>query len=363
MKKYYLRNRLCFPVKGINRGVIYDLTRHDYHFIPISIYEIISNDDVITFSDEPYVKEWEDLLIEKEIIFKVKSPEEQSFFPTVQTEFDAPRILNNIIIHDNLSLDQINYLQSLDLLNISVILDTYNSKKAEETKVFLEALSSLEVDSIYVYIKDGNKTFKREDFKPLEEINQLFNIYLFNSNIEHNDEFDIINVIGLPYSFNEFSGLMNQEKLQVNYPHFFEAHNSHNYFNKKLYIDKDGNLKNGLNSTNTFGNINAITKPVFIDTIKSKSFQEKWNVKKEETLTCKDCEFRFMCVDPREPFLNKKGEWYHKTECNYNPYISKWTTDDNYKTLEECGVEINKDEELTINNEKMNMVFNAIWES
>ena len=49
-----------------------------------------------------------------------------------------------------------------------------------------------------------------------------------------------------------------------------------------------------------------------------------------------------MCVDNRLPYQRKNGNWYHKKECNYNPYISKWKGEEGYHTIEACGVITNE---------------------
>ena len=53
---------------------------------------------------------------------------------------------------------------------------------------------------------------------------------------------------------------------------------------------------------------------------------------------CKDCEFRNICVDIRVPYKRVENEWYHKSECNYNPYISKWKGEKDYLPIALCGV-------------------------
>jgi hypothetical protein len=67
-----------------------------------------------------------------------------------------------------------------------------------------------------------------------------------------------------------------------------------------------------------------------------------------------------MCVDNRVPIKRKKDEWYHKTECNYNPYIAKWQEEEGYKTLEECGV-VSDENELQINHKQLEEINTQLW--
>ena len=67
-----------------------------------------------------------------------------------------------------------------------------------------------------------------------------------------------------------------------------------------------------------------------------------------------------MCVDNRLPHKRKENEWYHKTECNYNPYIAKWEEEEGYKTLKECGV-VSNENEFSINHDKIAEINKDIW--
>ncbi|WP_204344885.1 hypothetical protein [Psychroserpens algicola] len=363
MKRYYLRNRLCFPIKGMNRSIIYDLNRQDYYFIPLSLYDKLSKNEVITFDDDASYKEWEALLLEKEIIFSVDNDKEDQYFPPISEAYDMPCLLSTLIIHDNFDIEKLGFIESAYVLNVSIIVNDYESVKKQEFVDLMSKLSTFEIDSIYLYVTDNKKSFNREDFRPLDGINQLFNIYIFEHLFEKDDSFDILNFVFRDTSFGEFSQRMTKEKLQVNYPHFLEALNSNNYFNEKVYVDDIGNIRNGINSAKSFGNINAMKNDKeLIDLIQSDSFKTLWNVKKDDTLICKDCEFRYMCVDSRNVEQNAEGEWFHKTECNYNPYLSKWTHEEDFKSLEECGIILNSEGQFKINEKQLETVFNSVWD-
>ena len=71
--------------------------------------------------------------------------------------------------------------------------------------------------------------------------------------------------------------------------------------------------------------------------ITSNEFQKFWNVHKDVCDVCKDCEFKYMCVDNRIPQKKNEKEWFHTTECNYNPYIAKWKEEKGYITIKELG--------------------------
>lgn len=365
MSNLYLRNRTCFVVNGFNRAIIYDLNRSDYYFVPLPLYDKIEKNNEISFKeDDIEAKEWEAFLLEKEIIFPIDTKDEKSLFPGVSTKFEIPNLISCVILHDNFNQNLLHNFESLHLLNVSVIVDNYNKQK---NLTVLQKLAQYEIDSIYLYLTEENRNYDANEFDYLNSIPQVFNIYLFGNsqkkelNPKEETKYTPINVVPLPQTFENYSSSMIVEKMQVNYNHFFEAYNHHNYFNQKVYIDTQGNIKNGLNNQESFGNINSITKNDFSELIGSKKFQKLWNVKKEDTLVCKDCEFRFMCVDPRVPKQNNNGQWYHTQECNYNPYISKWKNEDGYKTLSESGVSISDSGELSVDKQTLKKTFETAW--
>jgi hypothetical protein len=67
-----------------------------------------------------------------------------------------------------------------------------------------------------------------------------------------------------------------------------------------------------------------------------------------------------MCTDNRVPFKRKKNEWFHKTECFFNPYISKWKEEEGYKTLSECGV-ISNENGFSIDHDKIAEINKVLW--
>ena len=62
-----------------------------------------------------------------------------------------------------------------------------------------------------------------------------------------------------------------------------------------------------------------------------------------------------MCIDNRVPIQRSEKEWFMKTECNYNPYISKWKGQTGYKSLFDCGINSNQNE-FKINRKKTNAI-------
>jgi len=57
--------------------------------------------------------------------------------------------------------------------------------------------------------------------------------------------------------------------------------------------------------------------------IASPEFQTYWFINKDNCNVCKDCEYRYICLDYYLPVKGKNRDWYFKRTCTYNPYKIK----------------------------------------
>ena len=355
----YLRNALCVPVKGYNRAIIYDITRNDYYFIPNQLYDKIESTKAISFDNDTISQEWKEFLLEEEVIFEIDNSDEVHLFPKLELEYDSPFNINSIIIHDTIDLKFFKWLSSLELSCISILFEKYNPERLEN---LLGIILDLEINSINIYISEENRHFTIDDFKTFRYFKRPLSIFIFKSS--YIDELSVngYKVLSIPLSFKEFSKKMQPQKLQVNREMFLEASNYHSYFNGKVYIDGKGNIKNGIYSSRSYGLLRELNEDQFNDIILSEDFQKHWNVKKENTLICNNCEFKFMCVDPREPIENDMGKWYFSEECNYNPFLSLWKGESEYKTLGESGISITHTNGISIKENILNELLEKIWD-
>ena len=156
------------------------------------------------------------------------------------------------------------------------------------------------------------------------------------------------------------SSKMHPKKLRISFDLFFEAYNYHSYYHNKLYIDPNGKIKNGLNCAEDFGQIKEINIEQLSKLICSTEFMRLGKVNKTNTRVCEVCEFRYMCVDSR-PIYQNGDKWYHKEECSYNPYISKWDFEENFLSLKESGIDIDLEGSVSINQKQLTDNLSMIW--
>ena len=104
--------------------------------------------------------------------------------------------------------------------------------------------------------------------------------------------------------------------------HFTEAQSHNTYFNRKVIIDEKGFYVLGVHEGSRYGNVKELGLD---ELVSSADYTQYWKVNKDKTEVCKDCEFRYMCIDSRIPLKNTAtGLFYFKSECSYSPYTCKW---------------------------------------
>ncbi len=372
LSKNYCLTSTCPTLKGFNRAAIYDLPKSTYEFVPNSIYDFLNllsqNSITQIYNDTPVeyrgiVEEYLNYCLEKEYVLEIPSEINKKSFPKLSLEFEFPSIISNISV-------RINYNSTVDFEKIKTILiatKCYNiqlifSKGFDLKNVvsYLDVIKDIGMSSmeiIIAYSADFDYEILTNSYKNISFV------FIYSA---PSGQFMKSHVLGLQQIFTsekpfEITHTKSLDFFNVNITLFTESQKHNTYFNRKLFIDVNGDIKNAPLMENIFGNINSFNNSAeILKIIASNEFQEYWNVHKGLIDICKECEFRHMCVDNRIPVKRNEKEWYHEIECNYNPYIAKWQDEEGYKALKECGVQSNE-QGLMINRKKLNAVNKEIW--
>jgi SPASM domain peptide maturase of grasp-with-spasm system len=108
--------------------------------------------------------------------------------------------------------------------------------------------------------------------------------------------------------------------FSVNIHSFTESKVANSCLNKKIAVDRLGNIKNCPSMKFSFGNINKTT---LLECIENERFKDLWSVNKDQVLVCKDCEFRYICHDCRA-YTQNEEKYSKPLKCKYNPYEAIW---------------------------------------
>lgn len=356
MKSVYKKYANCIGVKGFTKGIIYDLQRNKYYNVPnslIDFLEIIDRYETISQNQQFF-----DFCLENEIIFKCNVDDAIKFIP-LDLKWQYPYKIISLVVDFNC----IDFFSNTVLIphTLCIIFSEFVTEKTIADK--MDIIRQLNPNNIiYCFNYDIPDFFIKKICEQDLRVNQIF-IYNSSSKIVYNEDTHHCLIIKYEDDLNSISSKVNVsvDNFYVNLPLFSEAQTFHTYYNRRLYIDYDGNVKNSFESSYVHSNINLLSNTKeLLAAVDSAQFKSIWNVKKDNCDICKDCEFRYMCVDNRLPFKKNENEWYHKTECNYNPYICKWQGEEGYLTLQDCG--IRSDETgFYIDHDKIAAINRELW--
>ncbi|MFZ7166079.1 MAG: hypothetical protein ACO1G5_00895 [Bacteroidota bacterium] len=363
----------CFVTKGYSRSVIIDTQRADYRIVPNSligfmdtmqfkskreIYGTTSNED-----ESSTVTEYLDYLEEMEFSFWCPKIIENNF-PDVSLEWDSHSVIQNAIISINRTTDILTIISQLERFNcFHIQLRLYDYLRVEDLDILLKHFEFSIFTSIELHLGYFNTAIN--DIAEILAKHPRVHVILFLNSAEEAiysvNEYQRIVFSSIDADKSDSVSNISIEQFIANITFYNESLLHNVYFNRKLCLDKDGYIRNSLELPWHYGNISDTQME---DAVKSReaeshffkkyaradidfgkikpAFNSLWDIHKQMIDVCKDCEFRNMCLDARCPLQRENGTWYHNTECNYNPYISKWHGEDGYKTLSECSVIANE---------------------
>ena len=343
MREYLIFLPVCIFVNGYERSAILDWQRGILDFIPNEMYEIFRKYDKCKLNDilqnynaeeQEIVLEYVDFLIKNEYAI-IGSEKDIQYFVDLPLDFNyAGYITNCICEYSDFTRDNIQLILSQvdGILNCSALQIICNREVSiQELSKFLQNFVDITFLNHLEFILPYSSEYK--NINDLLWKNTIINRLIFYSspfekviNMEHSF------VIYTCEDLKEKCGVVDKFYFTQNIFHITEALHHNTCLNRKIYIDKEGNIKNCPFFHKIYGNI---MKDDVKEIISTPSFQKFWNIKKDEIKVCKDCEFRYICTDCRV-FIKDKNDIYSQPEkCSYNPYIAKWEGEEGYYSVEE----------------------------
>lgn len=326
----------CIPVRGYSKSIICDITRGDIIEIPNSLFEFIEafqgkdkNYIINQYSnpeDLEVINQYIDTLEKLEVIFWC-NPLEFDSFPNINTKWSLPQELQCAIIDFNPNIININSIKELDKLGVEHyqfrILDMSNidfdlfDSFLENFIVFFYRLKTFEI--ITNYNKELEELLIKKITKYLVFLRE---ITFYNAPLNKTELVSEIHFNYLNKNFNESENRSNiiKNRFFSNIDFYCESQKFNTYYNKKIFIDFKGNIKNCLNSSFSFGSLNKLNEIIF-----NKNFTSLWLASKDKIKDCKLCEYRYVCFDDRPlKFDEKEKLYYSDIICNYDPVEGKW---------------------------------------
>jgi SPASM domain peptide maturase of grasp-with-spasm system len=116
-------------------------------------------------------------------------------------------------------------------------------------------------------------------------------------------------------------GMIDSKYFTINKLLYSESQHHNTCLNRKISIDKDGNIKNCPSMAESFGNVKDTTLE---EALNKPGFKKYWNINKDQIEVCKDCEFRHICTDCRAYIEDPENQYSKPLKCGYNPYTNVW---------------------------------------
>jgi len=326
----------CIPVKGANRSIICDTQNNTYYFIPNGLFDILEkyNGKTINYVKKEFNNEYDDILDEyfdflqtNNLIFFNSNP---NFFPKIDLKWNSPSTITNMIVdYKDIKHNFNEIIQQLEFLKCSYIqLRFFKKTSIDYLNKIVETLTReksriISVDFIVPY--DNSFSEAKLNYL-LKSSPRIHSIVLFNSPFQKSYnaiwkkmgylmfvKHDILN--------EKHCGVISTEYFYSNIKLFSESQHHNSCLNRKISIDKEGNIKNCPSMPQSFGNIKDTT---LLEAIEHPDFKKYWNITKDQIEVCKDCEFRYICTDCRA-YKEKPEDNYSKPlKCGYNPYTNEW---------------------------------------
>lgn len=349
---YFRLHANCIPVKGASRSTICDLQRQRHILIPNGLHEILTAhrdstvDEIKAAYDHQHddvIDEYFEHLIQQGVGFWCDDPEA---FPELSLEWDRPERITNALIdvdddstHDYASI----FSQLDDLFCKAVQLRFYSPVDADGVSDVLQHSADGRLRSIEVLMPAASW-----DIPALaslaESYPRLSRIYLYgadetrrmtlnphNTHLVWHEE-----VVDGP----SCCGQVHPEYFVTHIDVFTEAQEHNSCLNRKVSIDREGEIRNCPSMPLSYGNVDDTS---LHSAVMQRDFQELWSINKDQIDVCKDCEFRYVCTDCRA-FIEDPDDRYSKpSKCGYDPYTATWSTPEPEHVSSSNGVEPSED--------------------
>jgi SPASM domain peptide maturase of grasp-with-spasm system len=347
--QYFVLSSSCKIVSGAKRFTIIDYQRGNLYFISKEYFfllEKMNRKQLFFIEDALYDKEsrknfssFLETMLSYEVGFLTESLE---LFPERSNEvFDTDLIsLIDVIIEvDPISFDK-KLFKSLcsDLKDLSCkdfqirLFSIFDLKLIGQIVKVIDTTCANYIEIHCDYFEDSN--LQKQLYRFIENNPLVSNIYLYGaSNPEKvtvsNDVpghppiiLGHIYYINYPFNNGNCCGIINMETLTYsNINTHNRLHKRNGCLDRKITIDKEGNIKNCPSMKKNYGNIRNISIKEVIET---EDFQKLWFINKDQISVCKVCEYRYNCTDCRAFLVDQDNLYSKPLKCGYNPFTGKW---------------------------------------
>lgn len=339
--KFFILSSSCALTKGASRTLIQDFQRSNADFVPNDYYylcnllnrhKISDIADIVENSSLADYYKFVDFMLEREYAF---ISDELQAFPEISKELyeDENSIYDAIIDIDmnNINTKKLEtFLSDLKKLHCTDLqVRIYNYSNLDRLNLLLKKICN----HIFYYVElhlDSSEHITFEDCcNIILNYASITNIYLYNAvksiSKDYNENTEgcyplkmgTVYYVAVELNNNNCGCISNYSKIyrDARFYKMSQVHNSCLY--KKVSLDKDGNVRNCPSMFEKYNLSEGLEK-----IINSPAFRKYWDITKKDVEDCKDCEFRFNCLDCRA-HTKGNGIFSKPITCKYNPFWAK----------------------------------------
>jgi SPASM domain peptide maturase of grasp-with-spasm system len=293
----------CVIVNGVQRSTICDLQRNKYHFIPNSLYEILSEYKHLTTveilskfknsKDRKIIIDYFNFLIKYELAFITTEPD---LFPEIEKVFHQPSVISNSILDIGLDSPLENlgkYFQELTILGCKALEVRFFVDVSNDTiELILKKTINSSLNSIEILLPFNSKRDNKWANIIFQNHKRVCSIIFHSSKKEefnYNEKSKcFVGYIKKKIDSAMCCGNVSMGRFAINISHFMESLNFNSCLNKKVSLDEFGQIKSCPSSSIIYGKIKETS---IIDVVANPNFRKLWDINKDQISICKDCEF------------------------------------------------------------------------
>jgi SPASM domain peptide maturase of grasp-with-spasm system len=323
----------CIPVKGARRSTVCDLQRGGYHLIPNGLYEILTahRDSTLAQVRAAYgnrhdatIDQYYRFLEERELGFWCDDPGE---FPDLDLEWDRSEPVTNAIVDVDAGSDH-------DFASIVGQLDDLGCR-ALQLRVFCEvtpgrldailgALAGSRLRSLELMLRHAAWMTDAALGALAASHRRVTSLFVHSAPAPRT----LATPSGLEAHFrtervdsHTHCGQVHPAYFTVNIATFTEAQRFNTCLNRKISVDARGDIRNCPSLPASYGNVRDTSLHA---ALAREGFRDLWEINKDQVETCRECEFRYVCIDCRA-FVRAPGDRYSRpSKCTYDPSTARW---------------------------------------
>lgn len=297
---FYVLYSHNIPVRGSDKSVVYNLHKGKLVFIPNSMLDILEllrekcvrdvYSQIKLAGDKKRFSEYLEFLKKYQLGMFTQHPEE---FPPMEKKWRSPsEVMTAIIEFDSLSSydveDAIRQLDDLSchFLELRVGKRTLDSLNNIFFSFYNSGLKSI---NLILEYQSGVESYLSDIFEKHEKLECIL-VYGAPPELLK-DSTDKIQFIEL--NPDEKKVQLEDDRYPINTKYFMEAQEYHPYFNKKVVIDQNGNLKNDLFFSKVFGNINDMSIKEVLSTT---DIKDLWMASPDKVVDYRDDILRYCRI-------------------------------------------------------------------